>query len=128
MKYFVYRHIRVDNGETFYIGAGSKRRYRKCNYGSFRVEYNRAFTLQNRTKEWCQVVKEGGFNVQILFETNDRKILQEKERAYIKAFGRKDLGEGTLINQRDGETGISRYSHTDETCRKISLGNLISKK
>lgn len=40
MEYFVYRHIRLDTNEVFYIGIGKKIE----NYNSLKSEYRRAFS------------------------------------------------------------------------------------
>lgn len=46
MKFYLYRHIRLDKNEPFYIGKGKKGN----SFSSFENEYKRAFDLKNRNR------------------------------------------------------------------------------
>lgn len=101
-KYYLYRHIRLDKDEPFYIGIGTK-----SNYYSYR--YKRAFNRSQRSLLWKRVASKTEFNVDILIESSDYSFIKTKEVEFIKLYGRKDLGTGTLINLTDvGEGTLGR--------------------
>lgn len=101
MKYFVYRYIRLDLNEPFYIGVGTKPKQ----YASYIGEYKRALEKHNRNKYWLHLVNLNNYEVEIIFETNDYNTALEKEIEFIKLYGRKDLGTGTLVNNTNGGEG-----------------------
>lgn len=113
-KYFVYRHIRLDKNEVFYIGRGKtyvKEKYKTKS--SIVGLYWRAFCKNNRHPFWKSVTAKTDFAVEIIFESNDFDFICEKEQEFIKLYGRKDLGTGTLVNMSDGGDGgheLSKYS------------------
>lgn len=88
--YYLYKHIRVDNNEVFYIGLGNK---------------NRPHYRYGRNRDWRKVVNETDYKVEILIESDDKEYLKEKEKEYISFYGRKDLGTGTLVNRNAGGDG-----------------------
>jgi hypothetical protein len=107
----VYRHIRLDKNEPFYIGIGSMKR---------------AYSKQGRNVIWKNIVKKTEYRVDILFEDLTREEACEKEIEFIKLYGRKDLGTGTLSNRTDGGEGTG--NHSNETKLKISLKKIGSKR
>jgi len=48
-KHYLYRHLRSDKNEVFYIGIGTKY---DNNYRKYPNEYLRAFSHKNRNKYW----------------------------------------------------------------------------
>lgn len=98
-KYFLYRHIRLDTNEPFYIGIGTIKPYY-----TFKSRYHRA-TVVNRNKYWSNVVSKTDYNIDILFESNDLQFITEKEIEFISLYGRKDLNSGSLVNLTDGGEG-----------------------
>lgn len=50
--YYVYRHIRLDTNEPFYIGIGTK----STSFSSIKTEYKRAFSKRSRTKYWHNIL------------------------------------------------------------------------
>jgi hypothetical protein len=84
----VYRHIRLDKNEPFYIGIGSSLR--------------RAFIKGGRSTYWNNIVNKTDYEVQILFDDLTWDEACEKEVELIALYGRKDLGTGTLVNLSDG--------------------------
>ena len=103
----VYKHIRLDTKEVFYIGIGTKKR--------------RAYSQYKRSKHWHSVVKKSGHTVELLHEDIDWDTACEIEKELIKLYGRKDLGLGTLVNMTDGGDGRFGAKASDETKKKMSL-------
>lgn len=111
--YFLYRHIRLDTNQVFYIGVGRKRKHRSHKY-----QYWRLYEHSNRNEFWNNIVAKTEYETEVILETNDRDFLQEKEKEFIALYGRKDLGKGTLVNLTDGGdwvTCLSAYSRNKMT-------------
>lgn len=104
MKYFLYRHIRKDKDEVFYVGIGTKRS---------ETNYSRAFSKNLRNKWWENIVNTTKYEVEIVLESNDRDFIFEREIEFITLYGRRDLGLGTLCNLTNGGEG--------------SVGTIVSK-
>jgi hypothetical protein len=106
----VYRHIRLDKNEPFYIGIG--------------LDEKRAFEKRKSKRSifWTNIVKKTEYRVEILFNDLTWEQACEKEKEFISLYGRKDLGTGTLVNMTDGGEGTENriYQITDETKEKIS--------
>ena len=106
---YVYRHIRLDKNEPFYIGIGSDKDYRRANVNT------------RRNKHWLNISK-FGYEVEIIYDdlTWDEACLKEKE--FISLYGRSDKGMGSLCNLTDGGDGC--YGRiiivSDDTKRKMS--------
>lgn len=100
-KYYLYRHIRLDKNEPFYIGIGTK--YKK--YHTFKREYSRAFQRRGRNVFWKRVVAKANYKVEILYESNDYNFLKTKEIEFIKLYGRRNTNTGSLVNLSDGGEG-----------------------
>jgi hypothetical protein len=112
----VYRHIRKDTGDVFYVGIG------KTNM--------RAFSLSNRNKHWKNISKSTDYDVDILFEDLTWEDACEKEREFIDIYGRRDLGTGTLVNMTYGGDGAYGLIQTEEAKNKLSkfhTGRIVSK-
>lgn len=108
-KYYLYRHIRLDKNEPFYIGIGKK------NKDSI---YKRAFTSFHRNKFWKRIVAKTDYEVEILLESNDYQFIKEKEKEFVKLYGRRDLGLGTLCNLTDGGDGTLNYKPSKNSIDK----------
>ena len=89
----MYRHIRLDKNEPFYIGIGTVQIIKGKYY-----YYQRAKERSNRNNLWYKIVNKTEYNIEILYETNDFDIICDKEKEFIKLYGRIDLGTGTLCN------------------------------
>jgi hypothetical protein len=116
---YVYRHIRLDKNEVFYVGIGS----------DTDENYIRAYSKHQRNRHWNYVSK-NGYNVEILFDNLSWEDACEKEKEFIKLYGRKDLKEGTLVNKTNGGEGSLGIITSEETRKKISkasLGRIIYK-
>ena len=106
---YVYRHIRLDKNEPFYIGIGSDE------------NYNRAKTSTRRNKHWLNISK-FGFEVDILFDNLTWDEACEKEKEFIALYGRSDLGKGVLCNLTNGGDGVLGriFKHSEDSKLKMS--------
>jgi len=99
----LYRHIRLDKNEPFYIGIGKTEK--------------RAYSIHSRNKHWKSIVNKHGYKVQIMLDDLTWEEACEKEREFIALYGRKEFG-GLLCNLTDGGDGILNPSA--ETKQKMS--------
>lgn len=113
-EYFLYRHIRLDKNEPFYIGIGHKSSARRID------GYDRAFS-KARTKYWKNIINKTKYKIEILLESDDVNFIIKKEIEFIALYGRKDLKKGNLVNLTDGGEGTNGrvYVATLETIEKI---------
>lgn len=119
-KHYLYRHIRLDKNEPFYIGIGTKLK----NYNGTYSEYKRGYDcVSRRNKIWKDIVNKTEHMVEILIESNNYNFIKEKEKEFIKLYGRKNLGTGTLANMTDGGDGSLNIIYTKERAAKISKAN-----
>jgi len=127
-KYYLYRHIRLDTNKPFYIGIGTKRGNGRTNIIS---AYYRAFTTDSRNEFWCKTVNKTDYEVDILLESDDKKFILSKEKEFVDMYGRRDLGNGTLVNLVDGGEragNFSKYSINKILSTKRKRGNLSNAK
>lgn len=105
---YIYRHIRLDKNEPFYIGIGSDEKYK------------RAFCKQGRNAHWKNIISKFEYEVDIMVTglTWEEACLKEKE--FILLYGREDLGLGTLTNKTFGGDGVSGIKFTDEVKHRMS--------
>jgi hypothetical protein len=105
----VYRHIRKDKNEPFYIGIG------KTN--------ERANTTKGRNGLWKKIVKKTDYIVEILFDDLTWEEACEKEKEFISLYGRKDLNTGILVNLTNGGEGTLGAIVSKNTREKIGKSN-----
>ncbi len=111
---YVYRHIRLDKNEPFYIGIGSDSDG-KC---------KRAYQKKSRRNEiWKKIVSKTKYKVQILFDGLTWDEACQKEVELIALYGRIDKNNGTLCNLTDGGEGTLGIILSDESRKKISDAN-----
>ena len=103
---YVYRHIRLDNGNPFYIGIGKNE--------------SRAYSTKGRSKFWQRIVDKCGYEVEILFDNLDYEQAKLKEQEFISLYGRMNTCNGLLCNLTDGGDGSLGYKPTEEALLKIS--------
>jgi hypothetical protein len=115
---YLYRHIRLDKNEPFYIGIGSDSTYKRAN----------ARYKGDRNKIWYDIVAKSKYEVEIVFDEIDWDFACEKEKEFIALYGRKDKGTGILANMTDGGEGIVGFPmvRTIESIKKQS--NTIKKR
>lgn len=99
-KYFLYRHIREDKNEPFYIGIGTK----VVGYG-IQGAYQRSISKTDRNQIWSAIVKKTSYRVEILLESNDLEFIKQKEIEFISLYGRIVNRNGPLSNITDGGDG-----------------------
>jgi hypothetical protein len=135
---YVYRHIRLDKNEPFYIGIGSD-----ANGKFSRAHHTKRNTIHQK------ITNKTDFKIEIVLDDLSWEEACEKEKELIKLYGRIDLGTGILANMTIGGDGIidlseesrkimsekarlnhllypEKYKHTPEQIKKISAA-LIGK-
>ena len=92
---YLYRHIRLDKNEPFYIGIGSD------------LHYNRAYDLKNNRRNyiWNKIIQKTNIEVEIMLDNLTWEQVCEKEVEFIKFYGRIDKKNGILSNLTDGGDG-----------------------
>lgn len=120
-KHYLYRHIRLDTGQPFYIGIGTKRESRP--YYTYPAEYPRAYSKSGRTEYWKRITSKSEYDVEILFESDDYELIKQKEIEFIALYGRRNKGKGILCNLTDGGDGVLGIIRSQETSDKISKAN-----
>jgi hypothetical protein len=113
---YVYRHIRLDKNEPFYIGIGKQDGYvfKRAHYKS----------KQKRNKIWIDITNKTSYEVEILFDNVTWEEACQKEEEFINLYGRINLGTGTLANMTDGGDGTFGLKWSEES----KLNNSIRQK
>lgn len=116
--FYTYAHINATTNKIFYIGKGSKKRYK---------------STDRRSAHWNNIVNKYGFHAEILAHWDTEKEAFDHEKLLISCF--KDMGY-TLANKTDGGEGtasdnvkksaLNRPKRTlsENTKRKISASLL----
>lgn len=99
--FYVYEHIRKDNGTVFYVGKGSRRR---------------AFDTQNRNQNWHNIAKNYGFDVRFVVNNIDEDFAMLIECELIHKL--KLIGV-SLTNKTSGGQGLTGFKHSEETKQRI---------
>lgn len=97
---YIYRHIRLDKNEPFYIGIGSN-------------GYKRAYSKRGRNKIWNGITSRTNYDVEILIDNLQWDEARVKEQEFIALYGRIDKGTGTLCNLTpggDGTIGVEAWN------------------
>jgi hypothetical protein len=90
---YVYKHIRKDTNEIFYIGIGKNK--------------NRKDSKYSRNTHWHNIVKKTEFYSEIIEDNLTWEEACDREIFWIKCYGRKDLNEGQLVNMTNGGDGVN---------------------
>lgn len=114
-QFYVYIYFDPRNDEPFYVGKGFGWRYKR-----HLTKYATNKHLKNR----ITAIQRAGLQPIITpFLTVDEAQAFEMERDFIKEFGRRDQGTGTLCNYTDGGEGSSGrkgFKHSEETKKHLS--------
>lgn len=118
---YVYRHIRLDKNEPFYIGIGSDAKYQRADYKG----------LKGRNKYWHRIVGKTDYDVDIILDDLTYPEAIKKEEEFIALYGRVNNKTGILCNLTDGGEGAKGLVTTDEAKikqRNAKLGKTLSEK
>ncbi len=104
-NFVLYRHIRPDKNQVFYIGIGTR---------------IRSESTKNRNRHWQNIVNsnDGQFLIEIMLDELTWEEACRMEKRWIAFYGREDLGKGTLCNLTDG--GEGNVNPCEEVRRKLS--------
>lgn len=120
-KYYLYRHIRLDKNEPFYIGVGTKSKRVLTTEG--KVSYTRAFEKYRRNKIWASIYNKTEMAVEIVLETNDIEFIEQKEKEFIALYGRIITKDGILANMATGGYFTNNfhkpYNNTDKQKERL---------
>jgi hypothetical protein len=114
---YVYRHIRLDKNEPFYIGISGNN-----------DNYRRAYSILDRNMYWKRIVAKTKYDVEIMLDDLTWEDVFEKEKEFILLYGRRDLGKGVLVNLTDGGEGLLNHKISEETSIKMGKAQLGNKK
>jgi len=101
----VYAHKRKSDDQTFYIGIG---------------EPSRPYYVHARSNFWNNYTNKHDWYVEILAENLKWDEACEMEIKLIEKYGRRDKGEGPLLNQTKGGDGVIDRVISDEQRKKLS--------
>lgn len=124
IKYYLYRHIRLDKYQPFYIGIGTIYKKDKNSINKNTL-YRRAFSLQKKSNIWKRISNKTEYKVEIIIESTNYNFIKSKEIEFIKLYGRLDLKLGILANLTDGgdgSVGFKQSSEFKKNCRKRMTG------
>ena len=102
--FYIYFHLRSDDGSIFYVGKGKGRR---------------AYVKRMRSKHWNNIVHKCGYSVKIIEDNLTEYQANEREVYWISKLGRIDLGTGCLVNFTIGGEGSSGRPMNDYTKSRI---------
>lgn len=129
LKFYVYRHIRLDNNTPFYIGVGTKKLGENSSkFSKFSSEYERAFKKSGRNNLWKSIERKTQYRVEIIFESDSHEEVKNKEIEFIALYKRR-LDGGTLANLTLGGEGVLGINRTEAEKRylsEVNKGKIIS--
>lgn len=108
----LYRHIRLDTNEPFYVGIGTN--------------INRAYRKNGRNPIWQKIAKKTDYRVDIIFDNLDKCEAFEKEKEFINLYGRIINKSGTLANITiGGENLIGSNNPNYNKGKKIEIDDIV---
>jgi hypothetical protein len=111
---YLYRHIRLDKNEPFYIGIGKNE-----------LNFERAYSKANRNKYWHNIVNQTEYRIDILLNDLTWEEVCEKEKEFIHLYG-KNTNNGTLCNIADGGNGGFLGEEINIKRKKTLMGHYVS--
>jgi hypothetical protein len=106
---YLYRHIRLDINQPFYVGIGSDDFFR------------RATEITRRNTYWNNIVESTAYEVEIILQDLTWEEACKKEKEFIALYGRKDLKKGFLVNHTDGGEGLHNPSEDVRSRKRLSM-------
>jgi hypothetical protein len=100
----LYRHIRLDTNQPFYVGIGKTEK--------------RAYSI-GRNAMWKNIISKTEYRVDIVLTDLTWEEACQKEREFIELYGRRDKGTGPLVNMTGGGDGGYGMIQSDEAREKI---------
>jgi hypothetical protein len=117
-NWYVYKHIRLDKNEPFYIGIGNKKNFGRA--------YE--FVKDKRNIIWWKIFSKTEIAVEIIYQGLTKEDASLKEQELIKLYGRKDINKGSLCNMTDGGDGIWNCTRSEKTKKLLSIQKIKLKK
>jgi len=108
---YIYKHIRKDKSEPFYIGIGSDK------------TYYRAHRMDGRNNLWKKIASKTEIEVVIVKDNITWDEACEGEKNLIKEYGRINNKTGILANLTEGGEGTIGKLLSDETRFLLGKGN-----
>lgn len=105
---YLYRHIRLDKNEPFYIGIGSDSNYKRANIN------------KGRNIFWQRIVDKTDYEVEIILDDLTWEEACKKEMEFISLYGRSNTKKGSLCNLTDGGEGQVGVIFSEEQRKKLS--------
>ena len=103
MRYFIYAYFEPNNDKPFYVGKGCGDRHLQ--------HLKRDILYKKNTMFYCKLRKmlRNGILpiVKKLLENLTEQEAFEKEKLFIRIYGRRDIGTGCLCNHTDGGEGAT---------------------
>jgi hypothetical protein len=112
---YVYRHIRLDKNQPFYIGIGKSD-----------SDFNRAYSYKNRNVYWNNIVNFTEHRVEIMLQDITWEEACEKEIEFINLY-KKNTENGTLCNIADGGRGGYLGDKVNEKRKQSLIGHKVAK-
>lgn len=110
-SYYIYRHIRPDKNEVFYIGIGK--------------ENSNRHNSKRRNAIWKNIVAKnnGNFQAEIMLDNLTLEDANAKEKEFIELYGRIKYKTGTLSNILYGGKGNEDYLYKMSNEQKLKIAS-----
>ena len=112
---YVYRHIRLDKNQPFYIGIGKSD-----------SDFNRAYSYKNRNVYWNNIVNVTNYRVEIMLQDITWDEACKKEIEFINLY-EKNTKNGMLCNISDGGEGGYLSKEINEKRKRSLIGHKVTK-
>jgi hypothetical protein len=111
---YLYRHIRLDKNEPFYIGIGKSD-----------SDFKRAYSNKCRNVYWNNIVSQTEYRVEIMISDITWEEACQKEIEFISLY-KKNTQNGTLCNIADGGGGGYLGDEVNQKRRQSLIGHSVS--
>jgi hypothetical protein len=112
---YVYRHIRLDKNEPFYIGIGKSD-----------SDFKRAHSNKNRNVYWNNIVNFTDYRVEIMLQDITWDEACQKEIEFINLY-KKNTQKGILCNIADGGGGGYLGDEINQKRKQSLIGHKVAK-